>query len=197
MLTSFGLVTKKKKMVSNVMHFPAMVTLTLSSCAIIWCLQKKYLDKCLSPPHTHCLFLMDQLKEKYHVCGMDNLYTSARFFREAYAIGNKVEGFGKVAEDFQRVWYKMKWRTRFSKNDTKAAALTGDLEAQALVAVSINDTKPVHFLCIACTSLRRMEKRKKVFNRESNKNVSMAFLQWDRWPTLTIMQWIMSTLLIS
>jgi hypothetical protein len=46
---------------------------------------------------------MDQLKEKYHVCGMDNLYTSARCFREAYAIGNKVEGLGKVAEDFQRV----------------------------------------------------------------------------------------------
>jgi hypothetical protein len=63
---------------------------------------------------------------------------------------------------------------------TKAAALTGDLEAQDLVAVSINDTKPVHFLCIACTSLRWMEKRKKVFNRESNKNVSMAFLQWNR-----------------
>jgi hypothetical protein len=46
---------------------------------------KKYLDKGLSPLHACCLFLMDQLKENYYVCGMDNLYTSARFFHEAYA----------------------------------------------------------------------------------------------------------------
>jgi hypothetical protein len=51
---------------------------------------KKYLDKGLSPLHAHCLFLMDQLKEKYHVCGMDSLYTSARFFCEAYAGEHKV-----------------------------------------------------------------------------------------------------------
>jgi hypothetical protein len=33
---------------------------------------------------------MDQLEEKYHVCGMDNLYKSARLFCEAYAGENKV-----------------------------------------------------------------------------------------------------------
>jgi hypothetical protein len=51
---------------------------------------KKYLDEGLSPLHACCLFLMDQLKENYYVCGMDNLYTSARFFHEAYAGENKV-----------------------------------------------------------------------------------------------------------
>jgi len=41
---------------------------------------KKYIDKGLSPLHACCLFLIDQLKEKHHICGMDNLYTSASFF---------------------------------------------------------------------------------------------------------------------
>jgi hypothetical protein len=51
---------------------------------------KKYLDKGLTPLHDYCLFLMDQLKEKYHICGMDTLYLmSARFFLEVCTGENK------------------------------------------------------------------------------------------------------------
>jgi len=51
---------------------------------------KNYLDKGLSPLHARCLFLLDQVKDKYHVFGVDNLYTSTRFFREAYVGKNQV-----------------------------------------------------------------------------------------------------------
>ncbi len=46
-----------------------------------------------------------------------------------------------------------------------------------LVAFSVYDTKPVHFLSMACTGLKWIEKRKKVFDRETGTNVSMAFLR--------------------
>ncbi len=55
--------------------------------------------------------------------------------------------------------------------------LTDDPEIQDLVAFSVYDSKPVHFLSMACTGLKWIEKRKKVFKRESSTNVSMAFLQ--------------------
>jgi hypothetical protein len=45
-----------------------------------------------------------------------------------------------------------------------------------IYAFSVCDTKPIHFLSMACTGLKWIEKRREVFNRESNKNVSMAFL---------------------
>jgi len=72
--------------------------------------------------------------------------------------------------------YKQQKKVR---GTTKAAVLTGDPEAPDLVAFSVFDTKPVHFLSMACTGLKWIEKRKKVFDRESNKNVSMAFLRCE------------------
>jgi len=147
---------------------------------------KKYLDKGLSPLHARCLFLMDQLKEKHHVCGMDNLYTSARFFREAYASKNKVLCHGVARRSGRGLpksviqdEVKNKVQQEKVRGTTKAAVLTGDPEAPDLVAFSVYDTKPVHFLSMACTGLKWIEKRKKVFDRESNKNVSMAFLRCE------------------
>ena len=51
---------------------------------------KHYVDMGLSPLHARVMFLFDALKEKYHTCGMDNLYTSALFFKDAYNHPNKV-----------------------------------------------------------------------------------------------------------
>ncbi len=41
----------------------------------------------------------------------------------------------------------------------KAAVLTSDPEAPNLVAFSVYDTKPAHFLSMACTGLKRIEKK--------------------------------------
>ena len=145
---------------------------------------KKYLDKGLSPLHARCLFLLDQLKDKHHVCGVDNLYTSARFFREAFTEKNKVLCHGVARKSGRGVPKcviqeepKRKTQQDQMRGTTKAAVLTDDPEIQDLVAFSVYDTKPVHFLSMACTGLKWIEKRKKVFERESSTNVSMAFLR--------------------
>jgi hypothetical protein len=62
----------------------------------------------------------------------------------------------------------------------KAAALTDNPEIQDLAAFSVHDTKPAHFLSMACSGLKLIEKRK-IFERKSSTNVSMAFL----WPEVT------------
>ena len=41
---------------------------------------QKYINLKCSPLHVHCLFMFDQHKDKYHVCGVDNLYSSVKFF---------------------------------------------------------------------------------------------------------------------
>jgi len=63
---------------------------------------KKYLDKGLSPLHACCLFLLDQVKDKFHICGVDNLYTSARSFA--------MELLGNLDEGFQSVLFKKNQR---------------------------------------------------------------------------------------
>ncbi len=147
---------------------------------------KKYLDKGLSPLHAHCIFLINQLKDKHHVCGMDNLYTSARFFREAYASKNKVlchgvarkSGRGLPKSVIQKEVKNKKLQEK-ERGTTKAAVLTGEPKAPELVAFSVYETKLVHFLSMACTGLKWIEKRKKVYDRESSQNVSMSFLRCE------------------
>ena len=145
---------------------------------------KTYLDKGLSPLHARCLFLLDQLKEKHHVCGVDNLYTSARFFREAFLGKNQVHCHGVARKSGRGVPKcviqeepKRKTLQDQMRGTTKAAVLSDDPDIKDLVAFSVYDTKPVHFLSMACTGLKWIEKRKKVFERESSTNVSMAFLR--------------------
>jgi len=145
---------------------------------------KKYLDKGLSPLHFRCLFLLDQLKDKHHVCGVDNLYTSARFFCEAFTQKNQVLCHGVARKSGRGLPKcviqeepKRKTQQDQMRGTTKAAVLTDDLEIKDLVAFSVYVTKLVHFLSMACTGLKWIEKRKKVFERESSTNVSVAFLR--------------------
>jgi len=108
------------------------------------------------------------------------------FFLEAYASKNKVLCHGVARRSGRGLpksviqdEVKNKVQQEKVRGTTKAAVLTGDPEAPDLVAFSVYDTKPVHFLSMACTGLKWIEKRKKVFDRESNKNVSMAFLRCE------------------
>jgi len=54
----------------------------------------------------------------------------------------------------------------------KAAVLEGDADCPSLVAFSIYDMKPVHFLSMACTSIKWH-----VYNKTSNQKVRMKFLR--------------------
>ena len=54
----------------------------------------KYLRQNLSPLHARVMALFDTVKDKYHWCGMDNLYNSASFCRAAYCHENKIAVHG-------------------------------------------------------------------------------------------------------
>jgi hypothetical protein len=128
--------------------------------------------------------MFDQLKDKYHVCGLDNLYNSTKFCREAFSGKNAVMVHGvtrksgrglpscvlqeeiKNAKDAEKV-----------RGRTKAAVLEGDEVCPNLVAFSVYDRKPVHFLSMSCTSLTWIEKVKKVFDKKEQRNVNMKFLR--------------------
>jgi len=103
---------------------------------------KKYLDKGLSPLHARCLFLPDQLKDEHHVCGVDNLYTSARFSCEAFTGKNKVLCHGVARKSGRGVPKcviqeepKKKTQQDQMRGTTKAVVLTDDPKSQDFVAL--------------------------------------------------------------
>jgi Transposase IS4 len=131
---------------------------------------KKYLDQDLSPLHSRVMYMFDSLKESYHRCGMDNLYISAKFIASAFKHERKVLVAGvcrKGGRGFPQavLQEEVKARTEQIKvrGTVKAAVLEGDESCPNLVAVSVYDTKPVHFLSMSCESIEWITKERKVF----------------------------------
>jgi hypothetical protein len=62
---------------------------------------------------------------------------------------------------------------------TKAAVLEGDPDCADLMAFSVYDMKPVHFLSTVCTSLCWKEKTKRVYDKDAGVNVMMQFICTD------------------
>jgi hypothetical protein len=117
---------------------------------------------------------------------MDNLFGSVKFFREAYKGKNKVLCHGVMRKSGRGLpncviqeEVKNKKEQEKIRGTPKAAVLTDDLECPQMVAFSVYDTKPVHFLSMACTGLKWIEKKKKVFDKSVNKNVAMSFLRTE------------------
>jgi len=145
---------------------------------------KKFIDMKLSPLHARVLFMFDQLKEKYCTVGLDNLYISARFVREAFVSKSAVmvhgvarksgRGLPKfvIQEEIKNVKEAEK-----ARGTTKAAVLEGDPECPNMVAFSVYDTKPVHFLTMAATNLKWVEKCKRIFDKVDQRNVNHKFLR--------------------
>ncbi len=114
---------------------------------------KNYLDAGFSPVHARCLFLFDQLKEEHHVCGMDNLFSFVKFFREAYKGKNKVLCHGVTRKSGRGLpncviqeEVKNKKEQEKIRGTTKAAVLTDDPECPQMVAFSVM----ILSLCISC-----------------------------------------------
>jgi len=145
---------------------------------------KKYIIQKFSPLHARVLFMFDQFKESHHICGLDNLYNSTKFAREAYVGKNStmVHGVTRksgrglpscvLQEEIKNVKDAEKVR-----GQTKAAVLEGDPDCPNLVAFSVYDTKPVHFLSMSCTELKWVEKVKLVFDKTEEKRVQLRFLR--------------------
>ena len=60
---------------------------------------KKYINKGLSPLHARVMCLFDHLEDQFHECGVDNLYMSAKFCRDAYTHHKKVKLHGVTRKD--------------------------------------------------------------------------------------------------
>ena len=145
---------------------------------------KKFINKKFSPLHARILFLFDQLKEGNHVCGLDNLYNSTKFAREAYVGKNSVMVHGVTRKSGRGLpscvlqeELKNQKEAEKVRGLTKAAVLEGDAECPNLVAFSVYDTKPVHFLSMSCTELKWIEKVKIVFDKKEEKRVQLRFLR--------------------
>ena len=130
--------------------------------------------------------LFDSLKDKYHQCAMDNLYNSATFCKKAYNHPQKVLVHGVARKGMRGVpacvlQEEMKNRKDQIKvrGTVKAAVLKGDKDCPDLVASSVYDTKPVHYLSMVSTSLEWVAKDRDVYNVNSRMMEKLTFLRMN------------------
>lgn len=146
----------------------------------------KYLKLGLSPLHSRVMVLYDLLEDEYHHNAMDNLYNLAAFYKASYKHPKKVLIHGvtrkgkrgipsEVVQEEEKNWVKQ----LVARGTIKAAVLMGDSECPDLVASSVYDTKPVHFLSMACTELKWMKQEKEVYNVEMGEIETLEFLQMN------------------
>ena len=144
---------------------------------------EKYIRQGMSALHARVLSLFDKLRDKYHRCGMDNLYNSVKFCRDAYKHEKKVlvhgvarkSGRGLPDHVIQDEVQQEKDQARV-RNTVKAAVLKGDNECPNLVACSVYDTKPVHFISMCCESIKWIVKTRKIYDKTVGTMTKMNFL---------------------
>ena len=65
------------------------------------------------------------------------------------------------------------------RGTTKAAVLKGDDECPSLIASSVYDSKPVHFLSMMSKEIKWVEKERLTYNVDTGRNEIMKFLRLD------------------
>ena len=116
-----------------------------------------YLRQGMSPLHSRVMALFDALRDQFHQCAMDNLYNSATFCKRAYMHNKKVLVHGvtrKGKRGLPKCVVQEEQKTREAqlqvRGTVKAAVLQGDPDCPNLIASSVYDTKPVHYLSMVC-----------------------------------------------
>eukprot|EP00957_Ditylum_brightwellii_P128554 9806242-Ditylum_brightwellii.AAC.1 len=130
--------------------------------------------------------LFDVSKELYYKCTMDNLCNLISFCQTAFNHRKKVLCQGVTCKGMCGIPPSVIQEEKKRCNDqicacgrVKAAVPEGDPNCPQLVAWSIYDTKPVHFLSMACEKLKWMVMEKQVFNVDSGKTETMRFLHMN------------------
>ena len=146
----------------------------------------KYINMKISPLYSRVMAPFDSLQDKNHLCGMDYLYTSATLCRKAYTHEKRmmVHGVpGKGMQGIPDVMKQEKVKNRKKqvqlRGTVKAAILQGDKEFPDILASSIYDTKPVHFLSMVCTKINWLDKIRKVYNVDTGLIETMKFLRMN------------------
>jgi len=144
----------------------------------------KYIKQGLSPLHARVMWLFDKLEDACHRVWMDNLYLSATFCKAAYNHPKKVliagvtrkGGRGLPILVLQQEVENKKLQMEV-RGTVKVSVLQGDAKCPSLVAASVYDTKPVHFLSMICESIQWIAKERSVFNVDTNKCEPLRFLR--------------------
>ena len=148
---------------------------------------KRYLDMGLSPLLARTMALFDSLRDEHHCCSMDNLYNSATFCRYSYNHRNRVLVHGvtrKWGRGIPDCVLQEEVKNRKAqigvRGTVKAAKLVGDPECPHLVASSVYDTSPVHYLSMVSDSIKWVPKERKVFNVDTNCVEKLVFLRLNQ-----------------
>ena len=108
--------------------------------------------------------LFDAVKDSYHHCTIDILYNSAAFCRSAFNHTKNIlcqgvtrKGMRVISPSVLQVEQKSRKDQVKVHSTVKAALFEGDAACPNLVAFSIYDTKPVHYLSMVCDTLKWVE----------------------------------------
>ena len=152
----------------------------------------KYIKQGLSPLYSRVMALFDAVKDSYHHCTIDHLYNSAEFCRAAFNHTRKIisqevtrKGMCGIPPSVLQVEQKSRKYQIKVRGTFKAALLAGYTACPNLVACSIYDTKPVHYLSMVCDTLKWVVIDKPCFNVETGMVETLRFLRIN-----TIIQWV-------
>ena len=127
--------------------------------------------------------LFDSVEDKYHECWMDNLYNSASFCKKAFSHEKKA-----VVPGVKRKWMcgiprcmkqelvENNAAQQHVQGTVKVSVLEGNKDCPNLVACSVYNTKPVHFLFMLYSNLGWQWNDKVMFNVETGLTETMQFL---------------------
>jgi hypothetical protein len=148
---------------------------------------KEYTSKGLSPLHSRVMALFDTVKDDHHQCAMDNLYNSVAFCKAAVNHSKKVLCHGVTRKGMRGIPNCVKQEEGKNKKEqlekrgtVKAAVLEGDSKCQNLVASSVYDTKPVHYLSMVAEELKWVEVSKPVYNVDTGGMEKLKFLRMNQ-----------------
>ena len=146
----------------------------------------EYKRQGMSPLHSRVMSLFDSLEENYHQCAMDNLYNSVNFCKRAYNHEKKVLVHGVTRKGMRGIpkcviqeEVKSKKGQIEVRGTTKCAVLKGDPDCPNLIASSVYDSKPVHYLSMVSESMKWIMKERAVYNVDTGMMVMMSFLRMN------------------
>ena len=130
--------------------------------------------------------LCDEGTNEYHECGVDNLYMSAKFCIYAYTHPKKINLHvvtRKSGRGLPSTIMKQELQNKAEQEKVRgtvlAAELVGDSKCPSLIAVSVYDTKPVHFLSMKADSIKWEDKPRPVYDIYIGQMSTMKFLRLD------------------
>eukprot|EP01043_Picozoa_sp_COSAG02_P009074 COSAG02_NODE_302_length_25234_cov_43.365307_14_plen_804_part_00 len=142
----------------------------------------------LSPLHERVMYLLKTLPNDWTRIFMDNLYNSVKFCRAAYTIKCLTHGVARtwgrgIPDSVLQSEEKNLDKQDSVRGMVKAAILKDDPVAPDIVAASVYDTKPVHFVSSVVDKIEWLTKERKVYDKDSQEYKEIEYLR------LNLIEW--------